>query len=267
VGTRGLHQPADWLLQTSGADPEPAVGGALDPAATTRLLSESGGMARPLRLAIETLNLVFWVLALVLPPASVMALLLFRTDLWGRRFVMALLAAALFVPLPLHATCWLGALGNVGRSQAIGTVPILVGRAGAAIVHALAGFPWAVLLIGVGLRTIEPELEESALLDMPVNRIWISVTLRRGVGAIAASALALAVLTAGEMTVTDLLQIRTYAEEAYPQYSLGRGPADAAVVSLPPLLVLALSIFLATRWLERADPARTAAVSPERAIC
>ena len=48
------------------------------------------------------------------------------------------------------------------------------------------------------------------------------VTLRRAVGAIAAAALAVAVLTAGDMTVTDLLQVRTYAEEAYVQFILGR---------------------------------------------
>ena len=54
----------------------------------------------------------------------------------------------------------------------------------------------------------------------------LRVTLRRALGAIAAAALAVAVLTAGDMTVTDLLQVRTYAEEAYLQYSLGRGPGE-----------------------------------------
>ena len=80
---------------------------------------------------------------------------------------------------------------------------------------------------------VEPELEESALLDYGPGRVLLRVTLRRGVGAIAAAALAVAVLTAGDMTVTDLLQIRTYAEEAYLQYSLGRGPGGAALVALP----------------------------------
>ena len=71
--------------------------------------------------------------------------------------------------------------------------------------------------------------------------VLLRVTLRRALGAIAAAALAVAVLTAGDMTVTDLLQVRTYAEEAYLQYSLGRGPGEAALVALPPLLVLGLA--------------------------
>ncbi len=61
-------------------------------------------------------------------------------------------------------------------------------------------------------------------------------------------------LTAGDMTVTDLLQVRTYAEEAYVQFTLGRGPADAAVVSVPPLLVLGVAIWLLARSLMRAIP-------------
>jgi len=134
--------------------------------------------------------------------------------------------------------------------------PILVGRFGAAVVHALAALPWVVLIVGVGLAAVEPELEESALLDAPPWRVLIRVTLRRAIGAIAAAALAVAVLTAGDMTVTDLLQVRTYAEEAYLQFTLGRGPGEAAFVTLPPLLLLGILILIVGQGLSRVDPAR-----------
>ena len=136
--------------------------------------------------------------------------------------------------------------------------PILVGRFGAAVVHALAALPWVVLIAGVGFAAVEPELEESALLDFGPLRVLRVVTLRRAIGAIAAAALAVAVLTAGDMTVTDLLQVRTYAEEAYLQYSLGRGPGTAALVALPPLFLLGLLILLLGMVLARLDPARIA---------
>ena len=145
--------------------------------------------------------------------------------------------------------------------QALGVRPILVGRVGAAVVHALAALPWVVLLAGVGLCAVEPELEESALLEMGSLRVLLRITMRRAIGAIAAAALAVAVLTAGDMTVTDLLQVRTYAEEAYVQFVLGRGLADAAVVALPPLVVLGIAIILAGRALSRLDPARLASAS------
>jgi iron(III) transport system permease protein len=254
----GLDHWASSVRRWWGITPEPASGSALDPAGTAQLLRETGGLARPARLALETLALLGMTAALALPAGIVLGLLLSRTDVWGRGPLLAIMGIAALVPLPLQATAWLGALGDAGRMQAIGVRPILVGRWGAAIIHALAALPWVVLIAGVGFRTVEPELEESAELDMPAWRVWIEVTLRRGVGAIAASAVAVAVLTAGDMTVTDLLQVRTYAEEAYVQFTLGRGPADAASVSIPPLIVLGGAILWVARSLVRADPARLA---------
>jgi iron(III) transport system permease protein len=216
----------------------------------------AGAAGRPLGLAAATLRVTLGAEALALPAGIALAVLLFRTDLWGRRLLLGLLALALFVPMPLHATAWLGAIGNVGRLQALGGRPLLTGWTGAAFVHALAALPWVVLLAGVGLRSVETEAEESALLEMPARRVVVRVTLRRSLGALAAAALAVAVLTAGDMTVTDLLQVRTYAEEAYIQSQLGEGPAAAAKVAIPPLLVLGGAILAGARALGRWDPAR-----------
>jgi iron(III) transport system permease protein len=238
----------------------PGSGNVLDMAGSAELLREPGPFVRPVRLALETMSLVLATEALALPIGVCLALLLFRTDVWARGPILALIAISAFIPLPLHATAWLGALGNAGRIQAIGVQPILVGRAGAAIVHALAALPWVVLIAGVGVCVVEPELEESALLDYGPWRVVARVTLRRSLGAIAAAALAVAVLTAGDMTVTDLLQIRTYAEEAYLQFSLGRGPGQAAMVALPPILVLGTLIAIVGRALARCDMARLPSV-------
>ncbi len=169
----GLQRWAGAIGRTWRLEPEPATGGALDPASTAQLLREPGpvGLRRPARLAFETLTLVILTEVLALPAGILLSLLLFRTDLWGRTVLLAVLAIAAFVPLPLHATAWLGALGNAGRMQAIGLRPILVGRTGAAVIHALASLPWVVFLAGVGFRTVERELEEAAELDMPALRV------------------------------------------------------------------------------------------------
>jgi iron(III) transport system permease protein len=245
-----------WRALSQRRDALPGSGLSFDPAGSTAILSDSRGLARPLRLAVETLGLVLATETIALPVGVLLALFLFRTDLPGRRWILALVALSAFIPLPLHATAWLGAFGNVGRAQAIGTRPILVGRTGAAVVHAFAALPWVVLIVGVGLCAVEPELEESALLDYGATRVVLRVTLRRALGAIVGAAVAVAVLTAGDMTVTDLLGIRTYAEESYLQYSLGRGPGEAAFVALPPLVVLGGLIIVVGRWLARLDPAR-----------
>jgi iron(III) transport system permease protein len=125
----------------------------------------------------------------------------------------------------------------------------------------MAAIPWVAILSGIGLRTVEPELEEAALVDLPAWRVVAFVSLRRAAGAIAGAALVVAVLTAGDMTVTDLVQVRTYAEEAYNQYQLGRGAAAAAGVALPPLLVFGALVGVAGWGLMRTDPARLASAA------
>jgi iron(III) transport system permease protein len=239
-----------------GQDALPRSGLSLDPEGRALAPSEPAGVPRPILLAEESVLLVAVTLAIALPAGVLLALLLFRTDVLGRRVLLAVIALAALVPLSLQATAWLGALGNAGRAQIFGVRPILVGRTGAAFVHAMAALPWVVLIVGAGLSAVEPELEESALLEIgPIRVLW-RVTLRRALLAIAAAALAVAVLTAGDMTVTDLLLIRTYAEEAFLQYSLGNGPGEAALVAVPPILVLGALILVVSRAIDRLDPAR-----------
>ncbi len=245
-------------------EPSSDVSSALDPAGTSSVIADDRGLSRPARLAIETTRLVLATEAMVMPAGVLLAMLLFRTDIWGRRALLAVLALSAFVPMPLHAAAWLGALGNAGRMQALGLNPILVGPFGAAVVHAIAALPWVVLVAGVGISAVEPELEELALLEFGPIRVTARVTLRRAIGALAAAAVAVAVLTAGDMTVTDLLQVRTYAEEAYVQFILGRGLADAAVVALPPLIVLGVGIILASRAFGRLEASRLASTAETR---
>ncbi|MDX2036646.1 MAG: ABC transporter permease subunit [Isosphaeraceae bacterium] len=211
---------------------------------------------RPLRVALRTLELVGSTSAIVLPVGLVAAALLFRTDLFGRGLLASALVVIALIPMPLHAAAWLGGFGNLGRSQALGSAPVLVGMGGAAVVHAIAALPWVVLIIGLGLREVEPELEEAALLEGNAWSVFRRVTLRRSLGMFAAAALATAVMTAGDMTVTDLLGIRTYAEEAYLQYQIGQGPAAAAATAIPPLIVVGSLLFVVTERLAALDPER-----------
>src|SRR5437899_1468316 len=60
-----------------------------------------GGLPRPLVLAIETARVVGVTEVIALPIGVVVALLLFRTNIWGRRVMLGLLALVAFVPMPL----------------------------------------------------------------------------------------------------------------------------------------------------------------------
>lgn len=217
-------------------------------------------VARPLALAWESVKLVALTEALALPAGVALAWLLFRTDLRGRRVLLAAILLGLFVPLPLQALAWLGSFGNVGREQALGAGPVLVGLAGAAVVHAVSALPWVVLLAGLGFLAVEPELEESARLERPGWRVVAAVSLRRSAGAIAGAAMIVAVLTAGDMTVTDRIPLRTYAEESYTLSQLGLDGGRLALrASIPQVLAIGLLVLVGLRALGRIDPARVRA--------
>ena len=219
------------------------------------LPARPGEIVRPLGLAWQTARLVVVTELMAMPPGIVLAFLLARTDVWGRRAMIGAVLLAAFVPMPLHATAWLGGFGNAGRSQALGAGPWLVGWPGAAFIHAVAALPWIALIVAAGLRSVEPELEDAARLDLSPWRVATRVTLRRCPGSVAAAALAVAVLTAGDMTVTDLLMVRTYAEEAYIRYQMGDAPG-AAASAVPPLVVLGGLILIGAGALLRHDPER-----------
>jgi iron(III) transport system permease protein len=92
----------------------------------------------------------------------------------------------------------------------------------------MAAVPWAALAIAAALAAVERRLEEQALLDAPACRVLLRVSLRRAGGGFAAAAAWIAATCATEITVTDLFQIRTFAEEAYTEAVLG------SLISPPP---------------------------------
>jgi iron(III) transport system permease protein len=183
-------------------------------------------------------------LALVVASASVIlaapfGFLVVRTDLVGRKFFGMLLLALLFMPLYLQAAAWQAAFGVQGWfALATGGPTLLEGWRGAIAIHILAAIPWVVAIVGVGLTLAEPELEEEAMLDAAPGQVFIRVTARRAAGALTAAFLWVAIATAGEMTVTDLFQVRTYAEQLYTEFALGDSFGAAPWNIIPSVIVM-----------------------------
>lgn len=189
-------------------------------------------------LALNTLSLAGATCAIALPLGTGLAWLLVRTDLPGRRIGLALTGLLLFVPLYLQTAAWQAGFGLQGWYTLIYQAPAwLQGWTGAIWVHAMAALPWVVLIVGAGFWLVEPELEEQALLDGSLGQVFFRVTFPRTAAAIGIAGLWVSIVTAGEMTVTDLFDVRTYAEEIYTQFAVTPDPEQASLTVLPGVLL------------------------------
>jgi iron(III) transport system permease protein len=222
--------------------------------------------SRLFALSRNTFFLVVGALALSMPLGVAAAVLLYRTDLPGRRLWRFLMVLTLFVPLPLFASGWQTVLGAGGwlplpgwSGSAVVWTPWGQGIGSAIWIHAAAALPWVVLLAGLGLSWVERELEEDARTRMPSWLVLWRVSLPRAGAALAAAALWVALQTATEITVTDVMQVRTFAEEVYTQIvggpELEEGIARAAAAALPFVLLSGVVVVGLARWWECRIPA------------
>ncbi|NOY29659.1 MAG: iron ABC transporter permease, partial [Planctomycetes bacterium] len=154
-------------------------------------------------------------LAISVVPGTFLAVVVAKSSLPGRRVVEGLMLALLLVPLVVQAAAW----QTTGWFAGVGGW--LVGWRGAIWVHGVAAIPWVVLAVGAALRNVPRELEEETLQDVSDWRVVLQVSLRRAAAGVVAASLWIAVICFGEIAVTDLFQIRTFAEEIYTAASLG----------------------------------------------
>jgi len=217
-------------------------------------------------LVLHSLALTLETLAISMPLGTALAWLLVRSDLPGRRAGLWIMGLMLFLPLFLQASAWQAGFGQEGWYSRGGSgQPWLSGWYAALWVHSLAAIPWIVLITGLGLRTVEPALEEQALLDGTPWQVFRRVTLPACWPALGLAAAWVAMLTAGEMTVTSIFFVRTYAEELFSQFALYDQTASAVKALAPGILgtmvLLGLAIYCCVRL---ARPDRPLNLRPSR---
>lgn len=217
--------------------------------------------SRLLSLASNTLLYILGTIALTLPIGAATAIVLFRTDLPLRKTFRFLVILALFVPVPLLVSAWQATLGTTGWLPVSfwedrPGQPWTSGLGPAILLNNLASLPWVIVLVGHGLTWVERELEEDALLQAgPVRVLWL-VTLPRCKAVIGAAALWIALQSLADITIPDMLEVRTFAEEIYLQFSAAGEDALArsVAVSLPMVLLFWLLLIYLVPRLDRALP-------------
>jgi iron(III) transport system permease protein len=237
---------------------------------------------RLVELAGNTMLLAAGTLALALPMGTAAALFLYRTDLPFRTGLRFLTVLTLFVPLPLFASAWQAALGTSGwlplgiwatpaandpDVSPTGLVwkPWAQGPGAAVWVHAMAALPWVILIVGQGLTWVERELEEEALTMARPWRVLCRVTLPRSGAALVAAGLWVVLPVITEITVTDMMQVRTFAEEVYTQLVVGDRASlfRSVAVAVPGVVVAGALVAGMARFLEhKLPPLESRSVEP-----
>ena len=200
--------------------------------------------------------------AIALPLGSLLAILIARFDLPGRRLAAAALGVLLFLPLYVQLSGWEAAAGRIGWwTVNFGSMeqPLVAGMRGAIIVHGLAAVPWVALIVGLGLAQIDRAQEEAALLVLPPAGVLARVTLPQCLPFFVAAAIWTAIGTTSEMTVTNIFLMnatrekfeRTYTEQFYSKFSLTGDAGQATLAVLPGVLSL-IVLVLASLWIAAA---------------
>jgi iron(III) transport system permease protein len=195
----------------------------------------------PLELLRNTAVLAGGAIAIALPLGTLLAVLVARCDMPGRRVAMACLGLLLFLPLYVQLSAWDAAVGKLGWfSILFGRIdqPWLEGMRGAIWVHAMAAVPWVALIVGLGLAQVDRRQEESALIDAsPLIVLW-RITLPQCRAFVFTAALWVAVSTTSEMTVTNIYLIapgsQTLTEQFYMTFSLTGGNPVPGTAANPP---------------------------------
>lgn len=206
--------------------------------------------ARLLPLLGNTLALAGAVTAGALALGVLLAWLVERTDLPGRKIVGPLLVATLVIPCYLiaiwHVSFW-GPRGLLER--AIETlfglsvsVPTIYGFLGAWLILVIATYPYVYTLARAALRSLDFQLEEAARsLGAHKLKIFFKVTLPLLAPALAAGGLLTAVYVLADYGVVAALRYETFTVAIYKQLA---GRYDQAPAALLSTVLIALTVIL-----------------------
>ncbi len=148
----------------------------------------------------------------------------------GKLLTLACLVSTM-LPMVIHVSGWDAAIGKLGwLTTARGNVltPLLSGWWAAVWTHGVIAAPQIGLLLHFCENKQQRVYEEQALLESDRWTTFLSISLWRLWPLMLVSVLWVIVTCSREITVVDLYQVETFAEQIYLGYSLGNGNGPGA---------------------------------------
>ena len=210
----------------------PLGGGAAGLAGLWRGLWE----ARQLGLALNSLIIAGGTALACLLVGVPLALLCRRTDMWGRGALSRICLLPVLIPPHIHAIVWRrispALLATFGFD--------LHGLSGVILVLSCAYFPFVTLTAMAGLASMERSLEEAAMMRHGAPTTLGRITLPLALPHILSGAVFVFVFSLVNVSVPDLLRVRTYPLEIFVQFSAFYDNGAAALLALPLVALTAL---------------------------
>jgi iron(III) transport system permease protein len=179
-----------------------------------------------------------------------LGIVLGKSDVSGRRLLITLFTVPLLIPPYVYAVAWfhlLGRQGLISRWLASGAW-----KAGSDFLFSLWGCAWILfacympilmLLTIAFIRSVNPRLEEAALLVAKWPRVLSRITLPLILPGIILGMLLIFLLSLGEFGVPLFLRINVFPVETFTQFSANYDFGAAAAAAVP-LAIIALAAVL-----------------------
>lgn len=148
----------------------------------------------------------------------------------------------MFIPLYLHCAGWEAGFGRLGWQTALAdrtAEPILSKRFAVIFIHAMHAWGWATAILATALQRVDRTLEDAARLEGNEWSVFARVTLPQIGPALVAAAVWVGLFVAGEMTISNIYIVRTFAEETYTQFSVSSSSWSAIATMLPGTVLIA----------------------------
>lgn len=156
---------------------------------------------------------------------GVSAWILGWTEVPGRKFWFALLLVWAATPLMVQISAWDALWGRLSWLSTATTVNYrrwIDGFPAVILIHALANLPWVALVVLAAKQSTSSEPEQMAATQAGAFAVFTRITLPRHLAIFLTATLLVGLRVFEQFEVTDVYQIRTWAEVWYMGFSLGQ---------------------------------------------
>jgi iron(III) transport system permease protein len=211
-------------------------------------------LAKPLiqLLFLQSLGLAISVTLLTLLIGIPLGILLAKTDIPGKHWLMWLQTFPMFISPFLLVLGWFYLFGKQGIWGTEWTSNLLFSPVGAVFTLTMAFVPFVTSLISIGLHHVDPNLEDAALVVAKPWRMLVHVSLPLVSPMILLAAMVVFSLSFSELGVPMFLRVPTYPAAIFARLGgLQYEPGEAFAMVLPLLGIALLLLALERYWVNK----------------